>query len=159
MSKSKTNMPYDIKEKCRMAIHTATAASAVAGAIPIPMSDTIPITGAQVAMLVSLGKVFDLTISESVARSILSVTLTQQAGRAIATNVLKCIPGVGTIVGGVISAATAATLTEALGWMIADDFYRASVGEETENIGDAAEQVKGLFEGTRFPKNKKQASN
>jgi uncharacterized protein (DUF697 family) len=145
MSKSKTNMPYDIKEKCRMAIHTATAASAVAGAIPIPMSDTIPITGAQVAMLVSLGKVFDLTISESVARSILSVTLTQQAGRAIATNVLKCIPGVGTIVGGVISAATAATLTEALGWMIADDFYRASIGEKTENIGSAIENLKVLF--------------
>jgi uncharacterized protein (DUF697 family) len=85
--------------------------------------------------------------------------LTQQAGHAIATNVLKCIPGVGTIVGGVVSAATAATLTEALGWMIADDFYRASVGEETENIGDAADQVRGLFEGTRFSKNKKQASN
>ena len=43
MSKSKVNMPKELKRKCNIIIHSATGASAVAGLIPIPMSDAIPI--------------------------------------------------------------------------------------------------------------------
>ena len=42
MSKSKVNMPKELKRKCNIIIHSATGASAVAGLIPIPMSDAIP---------------------------------------------------------------------------------------------------------------------
>lgn len=44
MNKSKVNMPKELKRKCNIIIHSATGASAVAGLIPIPMSDAIPIT-------------------------------------------------------------------------------------------------------------------
>lgn len=152
MSKSKVHMPKELEKKCHKAIHSATAAAATAGAIPIPMSDAIPITAAQIGMVIALGKIFDFTLTQSAAKSIVGVGLTQQAGRAIASNILKAIPGVGTITGGVVGASTAAALTEALGWVIADDFYRMSQGKDPENIMENANELKGVFENCRISK-------
>lgn len=145
-------MPKDLKKKCKIAIHTATTAAAAAGAIPIPMSDAVPITSAQILMVVSLGKIFGFTLSNGVAKSIAGVALTRQAGRALFTNILKCIPGAGTVMGGIIGATTASALTEALGWLVADDFYRMSQGEEPENIVEAVGDVGQAFGGLRFRK-------
>ena len=150
MSKSKVHMPKELKKRCQLVIHSATAASAAAGAIPIPMSDAIPITAAQIGMIIALGKEFDITLSDAAAKSILGVGVTQQAGRAVASNLLKAVPGVGTVVGGFIGASTAAALTEASGWVIADDFYRMSQGENPENIVETAGELKSAFEGLRF---------
>lgn len=152
MSKSKVHMPKELEKKCHMAIHSATVASATAGAIPIPMSDAIPITAAQIGMIISLGKIFGVSLTQSAAKSIATVTLTQQAGRAVASNLLKLIPGAGTIIGGAIGASTAAALTETLGWIIADDFYRMSMGDEPENIVETAGNLKGAFDGLRMSK-------
>lgn len=152
MSKSKVQMPQDLKNKCHKAIHTATTAAAAAGAIPIPMSDAIPITAAQIAMIVALGKIFDVTISESLVKSSMGCGLARQFGRSIVSNIMKAIPGFGTVAGGVISATTAAAFTEALGWFVADDFYRMSIGNEPENIMDEAGKLKELFDGVRMHK-------
>ena len=51
-----------------------------------------------------------------------------------------------------MGATTAATLTEALGWIVADDFYRMSKGEEPENIVETAGNLKQAFEGLRLSK-------
>lgn len=152
MAGSKTNMPKETKAKCSKAIHTASATAAAAGALPIPMSDAIPITAAQIAMVVSLGKVFGVTLSQSVAKSIAGTTLTQGAGRAICANLIKCIPFAGPVVGGAISASTAAALTEAMGWVIADDFYRLSVGEGPIDLIQNASDLRGSFDGFRIGK-------
>lgn len=152
MRKSKVHMPKELEKKCHIAIHSATAASAAAGAISIPMSDAIPITAAQIGMVIALGKAFDITLSETAAKSIMGVGFAQQTGRAVASGVLKMIPGVGTIVGGIVGASTAAALTEALGWIIADDFYRISQGNEPENIVEVAGELKDAFSGLRFSK-------
>lgn len=146
MGKSKVHMPKVLEKKCHAAIHSATAASAAAGAAPIPFSDAIPITAAQIAMIVALGKIFDVTLSKSVAKSVIGVGITQQAGRAVASAIIKMIPGAGSAVGAV----TAATITEALGWVVADDFYRMSQGEEPEDLVGVADELKGAFEGFRI---------
>lgn len=150
MNKSKAHMPKELEKKCHIAIHSAAVGATAAGALPIPMSDTIPITAAQIAMIVSLGKIFGVSLTQSAAKSIASVGVAQQAGRTIFSNILKCIPGAGTIVGGAVGATTAAALTEALGWIIADDFYRMSKGEEPENVFENAKELKQLFEDTRL---------
>lgn len=150
MSKSKVHMPKELEKKCHMAIHTATVAATAAGAIPIPMSDAVPITAAQISMIVALGKIFDITLSEAAAKSIMGVGLTQQAGRAVASNILKAIPGVGIVMGGIVGASTAATLTEVLGWVVADDFYRMSQGEDPENIIENVGDLKGAFDGLNW---------
>lgn len=147
-------MPQSLRKECKKAIDTAAAAAAAAGTLPIPMSDTIPITAAQIGMVVKLGKVFDLTISETVAKTILGLGLTQQAGRAIVANILKCIPGAGTVIGGVIGGATAATLTEALGWIVADDFYQIYEGADPDDVFEAANNLKDMFKDTKMHKSK-----
>ncbi len=152
MNRSKVHMPKELEKKCHAAIHSATAAAAAAGAIPIPLSDAVPITAAQIGMIVALGKIFGITLNDAAAKSLASVGLTQQAGRAVASNLIKMIPGVGTVVGGAIGASTAAVLTEVLGWIIADDFYRISQGEEPENIIENADQLKNAFDGLKMTK-------
>ena len=143
MNKSKVNMPKELKRKCNIIIHSATGASAVAGLIPIPMSDAIPITAAQIGMIIKIGDLFDISLSEA---AIAGVALTQQAGRSVASGLLKMIPGVGTLIGGIISGSTAAALTEFLGWVVADDFFRMSQGEDPENIVEVASELKGSFQ-------------
>ena len=67
MSKSKVRMPKELEKKCHIAIHTATTAAAAAGAIPIPMSDAIPITWDNIVLNISLGMFFDVVLSQSAA--------------------------------------------------------------------------------------------
>ena len=86
MGKSKAHMPKELEKKCHVAIHSASAAAAAAGAIPIPLSDTIPISAAQIGMIVAIGKVFGVTLSQATAKSIVGVGITQSAGRFIFTN-------------------------------------------------------------------------
>lgn len=118
---------------CNGIIHTASIASGAAGAIPIPVADAIPISGAQVAMIISLGKVFDQKIEESVAKSLIAAAATTFAGR----NLVKLIP----IVGWGISAAVAAGVTEAIGWIAAVDMAKTfrKEWEKQRNAQEAAE--------------------
>lgn len=102
--------------KCSIAIHAASATSATAGAVPIPVADAIPITASQVAMVVALGQVFDAHVTESVAKGLIGAAASTFVGRSL----VKMIP----IIGWGISAAVAAGVTEAIGWTIAVDFAK-----------------------------------
>lgn len=44
-------------------------------------------------------------------------------------------------------------LTETLGWIIADDFYRMPQGEDLENIIENAGELKAAFSGLKFKSN------
>ncbi|HHH7671846.1 TPA: hypothetical protein ACP2O2_004605 [Escherichia coli] len=70
-------------------------------------------------MIYKINSEFELDITTSTSTSIivgiLGVTAVAQVGKTIVSNILKFIPGVGSVVGGAISAATAVTLTEAVG--------------------------------------------
>lgn len=62
-AESKQIMSSKQFHKVSAIIHTAVTASALAGAFPIPMADAIPITAAQVTMVLSLGRVFSRKIA------------------------------------------------------------------------------------------------
>lgn len=141
MGKSKVNMSSDEVNKCHAIIHVATVAAGAAGAIPIPMSDVIPIGVIQMAMITSLGKAFDLTISQSAIQGIAGVGMTSYAGHTVFRSVAKLVPGFGSLVGGT----TAAVFTEMLGWIIADDFFRMSNGQRPENIQNLDKAV-GIYD-------------
>jgi uncharacterized protein (DUF697 family) len=134
MSKESTGMPEELFEKCRLIIHGAATSAGAIGAAPIPFADTIPITGVQAGMIMALGKVFDITIGKALAEEILTLGMTVVAGRAVFTGILKCIPGAGTIIGGALGAGTAFGMTELLGWTVAKDFYKISIGEKPEKL-------------------------
>jgi uncharacterized protein (DUF697 family) len=107
-------------ERCNAVIHTATAASAAAGAIPIPIADAIPITAAQVTMVIALGSIFDVKITKGAANTILTGVAAPIIGRTIASSFLKFIP----VAGWIASAALAALITEVIGWTVAADFAK-----------------------------------
>lgn len=69
-------------------------------------------------------------------------------GRTIVSNLLKMIPGAGTIVGGVISATTAATLTLALGFAYIEalkKYMKMKINGQDMNMKDFEEIFKNAF--------------
>ena len=106
------------KAQCHAIIHTATAAcAAVAGGMAqIPGSDTVSITAAQVTMVIGLGKVFGMSLTNSAAKAIIAGASGMAFGRLISQWAVGWIPGFGNA----INASTAIGITEALGWKIAD---------------------------------------
>jgi len=105
---------------CNGIIHTASAASGAAGAIPIPIADAIPITAAQITMVIALGGVFEAKLTKAAARTILAGVAAPIIGRTVASTFLKFIP----VAGWIASAALAALITEVIGWTIANDFAK-----------------------------------
>ena len=105
--------------KAHAIVATSAAAAAATGAIPIPFSDAALLVPEQVSMMAGITAVFGLPIEKSTITAIVSATIgtagTTVLGKAVVTNILKLIPGVGSVVGGAISGSVAAALTAALG--------------------------------------------
>lgn len=108
-----------MKNGARNIVHGASAAAGAVGASPIPGSDAPLIAAVQSGMIYKINAEFELDTSTSTTTSvvagILGVTAVAQVGKAVVSNALKFIPGVGSLIGGAISAATAAALTQAVG--------------------------------------------
>lgn len=118
--------------ECNIAIHSASVASAASGFMPIPVADAVPISAAQVAMAIALGKVFDQEITSVAAKGLIGAAAATFVGR----NLVKLIP----VVGWGVSAAVAAGVTEAIGWTIAVDMAKSfrKEWERQRSANDAA---------------------
>lgn len=105
--------------KAQAIVATSAAMAAATGAIPIPFSDAVLLVPEQIAMLASITAVFGLPVEKSTITAVVSATLgtagTTVLGKTVVTGILKCIPGVGSVVGGAISGSIAAAITAALG--------------------------------------------
>lgn len=114
----RVKLEHKVKRAQKAVIAGATAAGAAA-AIPIPFSDAIAIVPVQLGMLASINACFDLNMSENFLGTLISGTFTAvagtMAGRTLVAALIKFIPGGGSVIGGVISASVAATLTTAFG--------------------------------------------
>jgi len=108
-----------MKSSARKVVHAASVAAGVVGASPIPGSDAPLIAAAQSTMIYKINAEFelssDISNATSVVTGILGITAIAQVGKAVVSNLLKFIPGVGSVIGGAISATTAIALTEAVG--------------------------------------------
>jgi uncharacterized protein (DUF697 family) len=118
----KIKMTEEEKIKCHGIIHTATLATAGIGGglAQIPTSDNLAIVPIQVAMIIALGAVFNITLDESTAKATLATTTATITGRSISQVLIGWMPGIGNI----LNAITAASLTESIGWAIANDFNK-----------------------------------
>ena len=98
-----------MKDGARNIVHAASVAAGAVGASPIPGSDAPLIAAVQSGMIYKINSEFELDTSTSTSTSvitgILGVTALAQVGKTVVSNALKFIPGVGSIVGGAISAA------------------------------------------------------
>ena len=111
-----------LEEKKRRAseiVAKYAAATLAEGAIPIPLSDSVMMTGTQIFMIARITVVFGFDLTKGTIMGLLVVTLGPSAASYLGKNVfsylLKLIPGVGTVVGGLMSGGTAAIITAALG--------------------------------------------
>ena len=107
------------KKMSQAAVATAVAAAAATGASPIPFSDAALLIPVQVSMIAGITAIFGLDISKSFLTAFVSSTIGTAGatvlGKTAVSNLLKMIPGVGSVAGGAISGSTAGLLTAALG--------------------------------------------
>ena len=107
------------KKRAHAVVAAAVTAAFGEGAAPVPFMDAFMLVPTQISMIASITVIFGLDISKSLLTSFVSsVVGTAGAtifGRSIVGNILKAIPGAGTVVGGAVSGATAGLITTALG--------------------------------------------
>ena len=117
----------DLERKVRKArtyIKAAAATAAGIGATPIPIADAALLVPVQVGLMAKIAAIFGLNITTGTFASVAGAAFTAggltQAGRYLATTMLKFVPGAGTIVGGTIRAGVASSLTFAVGeaWIV-----------------------------------------
>lgn len=105
--------------RAQAVIAGSVTAAVAAGATPIPFSDAAILIPIEVGMLAGISKVFGLNLSKGLLGTLVSSMLGASAatigGKAIVSGLIKLIPGAGTVVGAVVSGATAGTLTTTLG--------------------------------------------
>lgn len=103
--------------------HKAVAAAALTatgiGASPVPFSDAALLVPTQIGMLAGISAIFGLDLGRgflgTLASSALGAGGGTLAGRTLVANLIKLVPGAGSVVGGVISGSTAAAMTVAVG--------------------------------------------
>ncbi len=125
------NIPTSLCIRCHAIIHAAAMATAAVGAglAQLPGSDCLVIVPIQTSMAIALGKVFGLTLSAGAAEAAILTESATVAGRLISQAAVGWIPGYGNA----INATTAASITEALGWILVNDFAQ-QVGYQAEQL-------------------------
>lgn len=111
-----------IEPGAHAAIHTASVAAAGVSASPIPFSDSALLIPIQTTMIAAIYKVYDEEITDGIIAGALKATATSAIGKGVVGNLFKLIPGIGSIVGGVVNAGVAVSLTEAIGFGVANGF-------------------------------------
>ncbi|GAA9690112.1 hypothetical protein HpVH77_06100 [Helicobacter pylori] len=132
-------------DKCKFIIHGASGTAGVARIIPIPFSDALAIAPIQAGMIYKMNDAFGVKMEESVATSLitglLGVTAVVQVGRTLVNGLLKFIPVVGSVAGG----ATAAIITEGIGFAylkVLETCFNDEIGEVKL---PAMDTIKSLF--------------
>ncbi len=136
-------------DKSKTIIHIASGAAGAAGLIPIPFSDALAIAPIQAGMIYKMNDAFGVKMKDSVAASLitglLGFTAIGQTAKTIVANLIKCIPGVGSVMGAVISGATATAITEGIGFAYLKVLKKCFNDEIGEVKLPAMDTIKSLF--------------
>ena len=113
---------YEYKEmfeKANNIVLGFVASTTATGAVPIPFADAPLLVGQQVAMMVAINKGFGFDVKRDALQSLVVAALgvggATVIGKTVASNLLKLVPGAGSVAGGAVSAGTAGVITLALG--------------------------------------------
>jgi uncharacterized protein (DUF697 family)/GTP-binding protein EngB required for normal cell division len=144
--------------RCETVVRRAAAAAGAAGAAPIPLADAAGVFGVQVSMIVAVSLNMGVKLRRSDLRA-MAVTLlgalgVTAGGRFIAGQVVKLIPGLGSIAGSAITGTTAAALTYGLGRAYLE--YLRGFYEKNKRMPNADELASGFRNYWRQRENKYQ---
>jgi len=157
VKKSFTNaQQVNINKKAEDALTWSTAyiaGSFGAGFTPIPFSDAAVLVPLQVGMLAHITTIFGVSLDKSIISGIVGSVVgsggAAMAARYIVSNLLKFIPGVGTVVGGAISGGTASILTTALAMSYIEVMKKVAESEykgRLLNAEEIANMTKDVYE-------------
>ena len=137
----KIDISPEQEKKCSAIIHAASAACGGVGAglAQIPLADTAAITPIQIGMIMGLADVFELHITEGAVKGIIAGAGTSFVGRGISQVLVGWIPGIGNA----INTATAAGVTEAVGWLAVKNFAARADAETKKR------SYEGMKQGTK----------
>ncbi len=109
----------EASEKANKIVLGAVAATGATGAIPIPFADAPVLIAEQVTMMTAINGVFQFRVDKdalkSLAVAVIGVGGATVIGKTVAANLLKLIPGAGSVAGAAVSGGTAGVITLALG--------------------------------------------
>lgn len=108
----------DLDAKAREAqkhIGASVAAAGAAAATPIPFSDAALLVPIQLTMMARIAQLYQIRFERAAMLAIASTAVATGAGRSAAANLVKLIPGAGTVAGGAVSAGIATGFTFAMG--------------------------------------------
>ena len=118
---------YQKATKAKAIIASAVAGAIAIGATPIPVSDAPLLVAAQTTMIASLAGLYG--IGNDAFKVGMIPFLAKLAGTTLAGSLLKAIPGIGTAVGGAITAAIAGSLTGAMGLYVKSYFEKCAIAK------------------------------
>ena len=111
------------------------------GFTPVPFADAPILASSQVAMIAKITSIFGVSVNKAMITSVVSaaagVSGAVFTGRALVSNLLKLLPGAGTVVGGLISGATAALITTALAYAYINVMIKVTTYEYQEKTLDS----------------------
>ncbi len=142
-----------VKERQATEIIAGTVAVAFGeGFSPLPFSDAVVLVPTEIAMIAGITAVYGLDLEKSVitglVTSVLGCSGATAIGKTVVANLLKLIPGGGTVVGGFISGGVATTLTFALGRtyiVIMNKLFDGELKQEDLEKEEMKEIIKNIF--------------
>lgn len=147
-----TNMQQvDIAQKMKRArkwVKKYVISTFSVGFIPIPFSDATLLVPMQITMMAHITAVFGVSMDKATVTALIGAvggtTSATFLGRYLTANVLKLVPGAGSVVGGSVSGVTAALVTTALG-MSYIEILAVMARSEQKGITVSKEDLARLF--------------
>lgn len=106
----------DLTNKVEKTIKNHTGLAMGAAIIPLPVIDMVAISAVEWDMLRSINKLYGITWSEDIGKQIIAIAAAATIGTGIWGSILKLIPGIGAVAGGMIQMTLAGTICYALGY-------------------------------------------
>lgn len=131
--KGAAEMSAQQRERCAKIIHTTSvlAGGVGAGLAQIPLSDNAILIPLQTGMTLALAQVFDISLTRSAATATATTALATTIGRGASELLVGWLPGIGNV----INATTAASITEAAGWTVANEFFKTWKEQHPQEAG------------------------
>ena len=124
------------------------------GFIPIPVADIFMLLPTEMIMMARITSVYGLEMTQDKLKRILFIMFSSvgaaSAAVFFAKGLLKVIPGIGTIAGGLLNGAAAAAMTQAFGRtyiFIMNKLYTGEMTEKDFETAEGREQIKKVMRG------------
>ena len=114
----------NLKDKSSIAnrwIVGAGASSAAVGALPIPGADFVPLVSIQVGLIIKLSTLYNKPVSKESAKELIIATVIGNIGKTVFRQIVKVVPGAGSVIGASVAGATTVALGYAIKYMHEND--------------------------------------